>query len=122
MRAVKAPGLRWTLSLSAVALQLAAAWLLKLAAERDPKALLPIVALLGGVLALHALRLMAFLWLYRRDRIASVQRLSALFFPAAALLAWTLGETLDWPQVGGALLVTAGVMLGERNDTSEDMR
>jgi drug/metabolite transporter (DMT)-like permease len=94
-----------------VGLQLFNALLVKLAAATPSPPLLVMAGLLLAVLALGFVRFFIWSGIYKRYPISLAYPLSAIFFPAVVLLAWTMGEAVGAMQLLGAALVMAGVVL-----------
>lgn len=93
-----------------VGLQLVNATLVKLASATPSPAPLVIAGLLAVVLVLSFARFFIWNGIYRRYPISLAYPLSAIFFPAVVLVAWTMGETVGIVQVAGVAVVMAGVI------------
>lgn len=99
------------LMLATVVLQLAVALVLDLAANREVRLdLFTVVAILGAV-ALHGIRFVIWGYAHRRYPLSLTYPLTALFFPLVLVLAYWRGEAVGMAQVGGTILITAGVAL-----------
>jgi drug/metabolite transporter (DMT)-like permease len=94
-----------------VCMQLASAFLLKLAPAFDPRHLLLLLLIMAGVLALNVTRFLVWGALHRRFPISLAYPASALFFPGVLAMAWWFGERVGVAQVLGAVLVLVGVAL-----------
>lgn len=98
------------LTLLNVSLQLASAALIKFATIYSDPVLALIALTLVVVLALNVGRFAVWNLIHKRYPLSMAYPLSALFFPAVVLFAWFMDETVEAPQIAGALLVASGVI------------
>jgi drug/metabolite transporter (DMT)-like permease len=106
--------------LASVAMQLAAAWLLKHAPAPASDTVPQVAVVLALVLALNVFRFLVWGELHRRYPVSLAYPLSALVFPCVVVMAWWLGEAIGWLQVAGSLVVMAGVSLMLVDDDAGD--
>ncbi|MGQ4660280.1 hypothetical protein [Lysobacter sp. F6437] len=108
-----------TLVLLNVALQLAAALILKITPDPSMANAIPIVLLMGSVLVLSAGRFWLWGSLHRHFPLSVAYPASALLFPGILALAWFFDEPIATAQLVGVALVLLGValLLSEKHTT-----
>lgn len=95
-----------------VLLQLAAAWILDIAARpTHADTLLIAIAAIALVLLIHAVRFLIWGYTHRHYPLSHTYPLTALFFPCILLLSWWHGDAIDGMQLAGTGLITLGVYL-----------
>lgn len=92
-----------------ICLQLSSALLLKLAPAATRANLVKLALVLGAVFLLNGARFATWGAMHRRFPISLAYPFSAIFFPAIVLVAWLMDEPVGALQLGGAVLVMAGV-------------
>lgn len=107
------------LVLSTVLIQLFVAILLKELAER-PTTRLWMVFILGGALALNALRMLVWGFTHRLYPLSHSYPLTALFFPCIMLLGLHYGEPVRVHQIAGVAVIIAGLVLMNRTQEAND--
>ncbi len=98
------------MAMAVVALNIISSVVLKLMAMRSPELLL-IVLGVGFVLFLNMLRMIVWYFAHRSYPLSVFYPLTSLLFPAMLFVALGFGEPVGYPQVGGAILISAGVAL-----------
>jgi drug/metabolite transporter (DMT)-like permease len=99
------------LVLSTVVLQLAAAWILDIAAESATAIGIAAVGAILAAVALNGLRFLVWGYTHRHFPLSLTYPLTALFFPLVLLLSWLRGEGISFAEVLGTILIAGGVAL-----------
>jgi drug/metabolite transporter (DMT)-like permease len=94
----------------AVAMQVAAAVVLKGLADRPGLPLAALAAGIGLAAGINGLRFLVWGYAHRRYPLSVSYPLSSLFFPLMLGVAWLYGDPVSARQAAGCLLITCGVL------------
>ena len=108
----------YSLALLIVGLNVANSIVLKTIADQTPKNSILIIGF-SLVAILNVLRMVAWYFANRNFPLSQFHPLTSLIFPAMALVALAYGEEIGYPQIGGVLLISMGVVLMEKKQDGE---
>lgn len=106
------------LVMSSIGLQLINAALIKHASLPAADGMVRVAVILMLVLVLAFGRLLLWNAIHRRYPVSLAYPMSALFFPAVLVLAWSMGESIDSMRVAGCIVVMLGVFLILSSDST----
>lgn len=94
----------------AVILNILSAVLLKTLADSEHISVLLLVSGLGLIVLINAARFMAWWFAHKKYPLSKTYPLSSLFFPLMLVVSYVYGDSINWQQITGALLIMAGVV------------
>lgn len=109
----------YSLALLIVGLNVFSSIVLKTLADKTPEISFLLIGF-GLVALLNIFRMIVWYFANRDFPLSQFHPLTSLIFPAMLLVALAYGEKIGFFQIGGALLISAGVVLMGKN-TSEQL-
>ena len=94
-----------------VVLQLAAAYILDVAASRQGGFDIAVGAAIGSAIALQGVRFLLWGYAHRRYPLSHTYPMTALFFPFILLISYMRGDSVSTWQLAGTFIIALGVGL-----------